>query len=236
MTRTTTPEGLKEVQARNNADFAIRVAEAIAVRKKLDPEAVKENLKKFGELSSFKDFITQCGKTAKSHGFWEAQLRTSLAKLNITYETFADWFAANIADHPEYDEEKPDPAKVQAFEEAAARGRLLSQETCIKCDTLHKLEFHGIIGDPFIFLGLVGTEVAEAMEACRKGNWYEPDGVFEELVDAVVRIFDFVERFWSFGNRDGWKAEPITPDRFVALLLAKMAVNESRPFLHGKKF
>jgi NTP pyrophosphatase (non-canonical NTP hydrolase) len=89
----------------------------------------------------------------------------------------------------------------------------------------------GIVGDPFIFLGLIVTEVGEAMEACRKGNWDQKDGVWEELADVVIRIFDFTCRFNTHQASLRSKA-----DEFRDVILKKMAYNERRPYLHGKQY
>ena len=97
---------------------------------------------------------------------------------------------------------------------------------------IYTLVFHQIVGDPFVFLGLMCTEVCEAMESCRKGNWEDPDGVFEELADVVIRIFDFVARF--SGHTIGSRTD--AAENFLTIIKAKMAVNECRPYLHGKKF
>lgn len=207
-------------------------ATAIATKKKVPTEKLAEILKSFEGLETFEQLVDQCGKTAREHGFWEAHLRTALDKIGITYDTFSDWFAANVADHPTYLDDAASPEKVKEFDEAAARGRRLSEVDCAKCDVINTLVFHRVVGDPFIFLGLICTEVCESMESCRKANWEDPDGVFEELADAVIRIFDFVARF--SGPTDGYRKD--SADQFVSILKAKMAVNECRPFLHGKKF
>ena len=209
-----------------------KAAFAIAERKKVPTDRLLEILDRMENLSSFDELIDQFGRTAQEHGFWEAHLRSALEKVNVKYETFCDWFAANVADHPLAVEENPPAEKVKNFEEATARGKALDAETYTKCDTIHTLVVHQIVGDPFVFLGLIGTEVAEAMESCRKGNWEDPDGVFEELADAVIRIFDFVSRF--SGPRWGHSLE--ASENFLRILRAKMAVNEVRPFLHGKKY
>lgn len=73
---------------------------------------------------------------------------------------------------------------------------------------------------------LIVTEIAEATEEARKKNpdVYEVDGKWEgeatELVDAVIRIFDY------FALK-GWDFEDI--------LKKKMEYNESRPYRHGNK-
>lgn len=88
----------------------------------------------------------------------------------------------------------------------------------------------GVVGDPFIFLGLIQTEISEAMEGCRKDNWTGKDGVYEELADVVIRIFDFICRFGGGMNIRH------SADVFRRRMLEKMSFNEGRPYLHGKKF
>jgi len=73
---------------------------------------------------------------------------------------------------------------------------------------------------------LVVTELAEAVEALRKGN---PESekipgfshVEEELADAVIRIMDLC------GGRKY---------RLHEAILAKMKHNADRPMMHGKEF
>lgn len=85
-----------------------------------------------------------------------------------------------------------------------------------------------LLGDPTIFMALMVTEMAEAIEAYRKDNRVGKDGMWEELADVVVRLFDFIARF---GDDD-----EVTGLSFMSLVAAKMAKNESRPHLHGKEF
>ena len=87
-----------------------------------------------------------------------------------------------------------------------------------------------VVGDPFVFLGLIVTECGEAMEACRKDRWDGDDSVWEELADVVIRCFDFAARFGTAGSLMQ------NADAFRDILLDKMAYNEGWPFLHGKKF
>ena len=71
--------------------------------------------------------------------------------------------------------------------------------------------------DPTIAkLGLVGTEIAEAMEAARKNDRANFD---EEIADTFIRLFD---RVGAMG---------IDLD---AILAAKEKKNANRPKLHGK--
>lgn len=49
----------------------------------------------------------------------------------------------------------------------------------------------------------------------------KPEGIYVELVDCVIRIFDYL-------GREGADVE--------AILAEKCAYNETRPYRHGKKF
>lgn len=69
-------------------------------------------------------------------------------------------------------------------------------------------------------LGLIVTEVAETMEAVRKGDGMNE---LEELADTKVRIFDY-EGGFGLANVAGEAFE------------RKMIANYSRPFKHGKEF
>lgn len=95
-------------------------------------------------------------------------------------------------------------------------------------DIVEALAKARLLGDPTIFLALIMTECGEAIEGYRKGNKTGKDGMWEELADVVVRLFDFIARF---GHDDG-----ISGEVFMSLVAAKMAKNESRPHLHGKGF
>lgn len=66
-------------------------------------------------------------------------------------------------------------------------------------------------------LMLVVTEIAEAAEACRKGDI---EHFWEEIGDAYIRLGDVV----ATAKRD------IEQD-----ILNKMDINEARPFKHGKQ-
>lgn len=197
------------------SELAIDVAHRIATRKKVPTERLEEFLTLYSKDDSMKRLIEECGTTAAGHGFWEAHVRQACESVGISYATYMLWVSLKTAD------EVP-PAELRAD---------LTLEVDAKCQVIWALTNKRLLGDPFIFLGLIGTEVAEAMESCRKGNWTDPDGVYEELADALIRIFDFVCRFYPEGQD-----RKVAIEQFVDIIRAKMAVNESRPYLHGKKF
>ncbi len=71
--------------------------------------------------------------------------------------------------------------------------------------------------------GLIGSEIGELTEAVRKpGPAAKIPGFTleeEEAADAVIRLLDYA----------GWRKL-----RLGAAIVAKMAYNEGRPYLHGK--
>jgi NTP pyrophosphatase (non-canonical NTP hydrolase) len=76
-------------------------------------------------------------------------------------------------------------------------------------------------------LMLVTSELGEAMEAHRKGNFTNPKGTFQkdtfedEIADAIIRLLDMA------GGLN------IDIDFHV---FAKLEYNKSRPKLHGKNY
>ena len=71
-------------------------------------------------------------------------------------------------------------------------------------------------------LMLIVTEVAEATEALREGNHGEHKDSFEdEITDVMLRLMDLI------GGLD---------IDIEAHLIRKSALNEMRPYLHGKEF
>lgn len=93
-------------------------------------------------------------------------------------------------------------------------------------------------------IALMHSELSEALEEARDGRPGEyvlavendelylekdrekfagrkPEGVYVELVDCVIRIFDYL-------GHEGADVE--------AILAEKCAYNETRPYRHGKKF
>lgn len=69
-------------------------------------------------------------------------------------------------------------------------------------------------------LGLIVTEIAEAMEAVRNGD---AQNEREELCDTLVRLFDYIG---GFGHAN------LIGEAFIG----KMQKNYERPFKHGKQF
>lgn len=68
---------------------------------------------------------------------------------------------------------------------------------------------------------LIVTELAEAVEAYRKDNINDRDGVAEELADAVIRIFDLAGQLGiDLESKINWKVD----------------YNRGREYLHGKRF
>jgi NTP pyrophosphatase (non-canonical NTP hydrolase) len=81
-------------------------------------------------------------------------------------------------------------------------------------------------------LMLIGTEVSEAAECVRKGEYLatvgaktgKPVGLMTELADVVIRVFDLAA-----------VVEEMTGETLGGAVLYKMEYNESRPKLHGKR-
>lgn len=75
-------------------------------------------------------------------------------------------------------------------------------------------------------IALMHSELSEMLEGLRRGNpasEHIPEftAVEEEAADLMIRLLD-----WCGGTRL----------RLGEAILAKMAFNENRPFMHGKKF
>ncbi len=67
-------------------------------------------------------------------------------------------------------------------------------------------------------IALMHSELSEALEGLRKGDW---KNVSEEMADTVIRIFDFCY------------ARDIDLEKDI---LGKIKVNKKRTYKHGKKF
>lgn len=102
-----------------------------------------------------------------------------------------------------------------------------------ECDASNPDSFHvsRLMGDECVGLkvALFHTEISEMFEEWRAGRAItailrdangKPEGIPIELADLVIRVLDFCGRF----NID-----------LESAILEKMAYNQSRPFLHGKK-
>jgi len=204
---------------------------------------------KFNGLINIEDIVRQCGATAEEHGFWESHAADSCKILGVPMDLFRAVFDLRHRNL------EPMGAREELLEVDkrfyAARDIIdtcsnttaydpmsnapeYSVRTMLKAEVISDLVSADIIGDPFIFLGLIVTETAEAMEAIRGHNWQDADGVWEELADVVIRIFDFVCKYGSVNRPDHLNG--ISPGEFVMFIKAKMAVNDARPYLHGKAF
>jgi hypothetical protein len=191
------------------AEFASAIAsEKIAKGSKLN---LPLPLGKMTRLSALDELVEQCGKTAKAHGFWDAHVNAALKLFDLDRQTYDDIKALGGDDIDSVHGKVKLPAAHLYVYRAIA-----------------KLEKAELLGDPAIFLALILTEGAEAIEAARNKNWSEPSGVWEELADCFIRQFDFIARY---GEKHG-----MTASRFLAMIQGKMAVNEARPPLHGKSY
>jgi NTP pyrophosphatase (non-canonical NTP hydrolase) len=71
-------------------------------------------------------------------------------------------------------------------------------------------------------LAMIHSEVSEILEAVRKEKGEA--AVVEEMADVIVRLIDL----WAGMQRDGYVKTTLTD-----ALLEKIAVNRSRPKMHG---
>jgi NTP pyrophosphatase (non-canonical NTP hydrolase) len=91
-------------------------------------------------------------------------------------------------------------------------------------DVLREEDWLGSLGEPpadpnkiLAKLALVGTEIAEAVEAVRHNNF---DNFEEEIADTIIRLLDITEGL-------GIDIQPV--------IEAKLAVNATRGYRHGGK-
>ncbi|PWU11649.1 MAG: hypothetical protein C5B47_00645 [Verrucomicrobia bacterium] len=110
--------------------------------------------------------------------------------------------------------------------------RAFAKETYrVNVDKGFELSFEGLPDDVVVkmklgILGLVTSEIGEAMEEIRKGtpplylsNSLKPEGLAVELADAVIRILNFCER------------EGID---LIQAMQIKHNYNKNRSYKHGK--
>jgi hypothetical protein len=204
------------VRDQDRGNYAADVAMAIAQEKMAKGSKLNLPLPigRMLRCQTLTELIEQCGETAKDHGFWSAHVDTALKTMGLeplAYQSFLAKFVFGNA------------SKAQEDIVASLTKPQLGQLQAIWA--FQKTE---LLGDPAIFLALIGTETAEAIEAARNGNWTKPSGVWEELADVAIRLFDFVARYSP--NHE------MTPEKFVQLIQGKMAVNEARPPKHGKNY
>lgn len=84
--------------------------------------------------------------------------------------------------------------------------------------TAYENGFHSVPGETGTKLALIHSEVSEALEADRKGDY---DNFCEELADVCIRVFDLA------GSMGIDLQEAIN---------AKMDRNKERSFKHGKNY
>lgn len=77
-------------------------------------------------------------------------------------------------------------------------------------------------------LALIHSEVSEALEAVRDGQWELPPnhGVMAELADVCIRVFDLSE---------GLREQGLVKTTIEDAIRDKMMFNETRPMKHGGK-
>ena len=70
-------------------------------------------------------------------------------------------------------------------------------------------------------IALMHSELSEALEGMRTNNWDGEHGVYEEMVDCIIRILDYLG------------AKEVDVENVIN---TKHEYNKTRPHKHGKKF
>lgn len=82
-------------------------------------------------------------------------------------------------------------------------------------------------------IALIHSELSEALEAHRNDNHRGEDSVLEELVDAMLRIYDLA---YHYEMSDVQNQGPLSGEYFDTQLTQKMKRNLERPEKHGKNY
>jgi len=167
--------------------------------------------------NSFELLCERLGKTAQEKGFWDIHKERALDKLRQR-------FFGTPYEPTDGDVDKP--VDIGSAGATLFRGDI---DELFK-QVVEALGDVDLLGDPAIYMALIGSECFEAIKALRDSpaNWTDKDGVWEETADIFIRLADFVIRF---GPKHG-----ITPYGFAEKIFDKWEVNKNRPRVHGKRF
>jgi hypothetical protein len=167
--------------------------------------------------NSFELLCRGLGETAKSKGFWDIHKERALDKLRQRF--FGTPYEPSDSDVDK-------PVDIGSAGATLYRGDI---DELFK-QVVEQLDLDDLLGDPAIYMALIGSECFEAIKALRDSpaNWMEKDGVWEEVADTFIRLGDFVIRY---GDKHG-----ITPYGFAEKIFEKWEINKARPRVHGKRF